>query len=120
MIIVPGRSYEPVVTRHSRELQQRVEHVVREYRSQHDDVSDEELRSALHLATRATTGDNDMASRKRIIILVAVAAAAVMAGVVVAATSRSGQPNDIVYWIFPALAGVLGIVIAVIRRAWRN
>jgi hypothetical protein len=118
MIIVSGRSYEPVVTRHSRELQQRVEHVVREYRSQHDDVSDEELRSALTLAARATTDGDSGLQRKRIIVG-AMAAIVAAVGAALAVGGRSGAPDNMIYWVVPAMAGLLGIVIALKRSSRR-
>jgi hypothetical protein len=119
MIIVPGRTYEPVVTRHSRELSRRVEQVVREYQSQNDDVSDEELRSALQLATRATAGEDTLLRRKRIIVG-AVAAAVAMTGAMVAAGSRTREPDDMIWLAVAGMAAVIGVAFAVIRTVRRS
>jgi hypothetical protein len=119
MIIVPGRSYEPLVTRHSRELSRRVEQVVREYQTQNDDVSDEELRSALQLATRATAGEDSLLRKKRIMVG-AVAAGTAMVGAMVAATSGVRQANDMIWLILGGVAAASGIAFAIIRTVRRS
>lgn len=119
MIIVPGRTYEPMVTRHSRELSRRVEQVVREYQSQNDDVSDEELRSALQLATRATAGEDSLLRKKRIMVG-AVAAGTAMVGAMVAASSRTRGPNDMIWLVVVGVVAVIGVAFAVIRTVRRS
>jgi hypothetical protein len=118
MIIVPGRSYEPLVTRHSRELSRRVEQVVRDYQRDNDDVSDEELRSALTLATRATAGEDSLLRRKRIVVG-AVAGAVAMVGAMVAAGTRTRQPGDMVWVIFVVVAALAGGAIGLLRLSRR-
>ena|SRR5687768_16092274 len=119
MIILPGRTYEPVVTRHSRELSARIQQLVREYRSQNDDISDEELRSALQLATRATTGEDSLLRRKRIMVG-AVAAMVGVVGAFTAASSRTRTPDDMIWLAVGGMAAVFAVVFALIRMARRG
>ena len=116
MIIVPG--IPPLQeTRHSRELNRRVDQVVRDYQREHPDMTEAEVRTALMKS--APGGVPPEAERRRKIV-----AAAFMAAVIGAftAVASAGGTFDGPLWvtIVVILAAVAGIAIAAIRLARRD
>ena len=116
MIIIPAHSSR-VETRHSRELNRRVDDVIRDYRRDHPDVTDADVSTAL---LRSAPGgvSRDVARRKRV---AAVGVSAALVGAFTAISSSGGQFNSQTWMLILAVvAGVGGVAIAAIRLARRD
>jgi hypothetical protein len=114
MIIVPGRTEEPIVTRHSRELGRRVEQLVRDYKRENPELRDEEVRSALMHSMMEST-DVDALQRRRKLAIMASGLAVAVAGVAAAMAGRGGETNPSVWVVFAAVCAIAGIAIALRR-----
>ena len=118
MIYIPERPEPPPQTRHSRELARRVEQEVRDYKRQHPELTEDEVRSALMQSTPA--GDStDLTRRKRI---AAIAMGVAVAGAFGVMASNSGNVAGINFgWkIVGICAAVLAVAIAAIRIVRRT
>jgi hypothetical protein len=105
MIIVPG--LPPMQeTRHSRELNKRVDDVVREYRRDHPDMTEAEVHTALMKSAPGGVSP-DVARRRR---LAAIDVAAALVGAFTATASAGGNFNSqtwlLIYGIVAAVGGV--------------
>jgi hypothetical protein len=116
MIIVPGVPELPQ-TRHSRELNKQVDDVVRDYRRNHPDVTDGEVRAALLRSSPA--GELPGVARRKMVAGVAVGAA--MAGAFAAMARSGGTFAGATGWMIGGIVvAVLAIAIAVLRIAQRD
>jgi hypothetical protein len=115
MIIIPG---QPALqeTRHSRELQGRVEKAIREYQREHPDATEADVRIAL---MKSTPGDAPEVQRRRTAIAVAIAAA-VMGAFTATASSGGNFTSQTWVMIFGIVAAVGGVAFAAIRLARRS
>ena len=116
MIIVPG--LPPLQeTRHSRELNKRVDEVVRAYRRDHPDMTEAEVRTALMKS--APGGVSADVERRRRFAAIGVGAALV--GAFTATASAGGNFNSQTWMlIIGVMAAVGGVAIAAIRLARRD
>ena len=115
MIIVPG--IPPLQeTRNSRELNRRVEEAIRDYRRDHPEVTEAEVRVALMQSTPGS--DAPGVVRRKKAVMVGVAAAAV--GAFTAISSSGGKFNNqtwvLVCGIVAAAAAVAFVIIRLARR----
>ena len=116
MIIVPGTSPSRE-TRHSRELNKRVDEVVRAYLRDHPDMTEAEIRTALKQSTPG--GVSPDVERRRRVAAMGVAAAAV--GAFTATASAGGSFNSQTWMlIIGIMAAVAAVAIAAIRLARRD
>lgn len=116
MIIVPAvRQLNE--TRHSRELNKRVDQVVREYRRDHPDVTEAEVRAAL---LQSAPGDESpYVVRRRKVAGVGIAAALV--GAFTAVSSAGGTFNNQTWMLILGIVAAVGAVtFAAIRLARRD
>ena len=116
MIIVPG--LPPMQeTRHSRELNKRVDDVVREYRRDHPDMTEAEVHTAL-MKSAPSGVSPDVARRRRV---AAIGVAAALIGAFTATANAGGNFNNQTWLlIFGIVAAVGGVAIAAIRLARRD
>jgi hypothetical protein len=116
MIIVPG--IPPMQeTRNSRELNKRVEEAIRDYRRDHPELTEAEVRAALMQSTPGADAPG-VVRRKRVL---AAAIAAVCVGAFTATASAGGsftRPTWIM--IGGVVAAVAAVAIAILRMAQRD
>jgi len=115
MIIVPG--LPPMQeTRHSRELNKRVDDVVRDYLRAHPDMTEAEVRAALMKSAPGGIAP-DVARRRRV---AGVGVAAALVGAFTAVSSAGGNFNNqtwlLIGGIVAAVAVVAGAIIGLARR----
>jgi hypothetical protein len=117
MIIIPDRPEPPPQTPHSRELARRVEQEVRDYKRQHPELTEDEVRSALMQSTPAGDSTNFMV-RKRIAALVIGAAVAGALGVMASNSGGNVAGINFGWKIVGVCAAVLAVAIAIriVRR----
>ena len=118
MIIMPVPQQATPPTARSRELGKRIDDLVRDFKRDHPDVTDDELRSALLHAAPTASGPNPTNARRAIGILVAfLAAGFAMTAVNGGGSTRAGSG----VWMFIGVAaGVAGLAFAVIQFARRD
>jgi hypothetical protein len=115
MIIVPG--IPPLQeTRNSRELNRRVEEAIRDYRRDHPEITEAEVRTAL---VQSTPGGAPGVVRRKRVVAAAIAAASVGA---FTATASAGGSFTRPTWIMIGgiVAAVAAIAIAILRIAQRD
>jgi hypothetical protein len=119
MIIIPERPEPPPQTPHSRELARRVEQEVRDYKRQHPELTEDEVRSALMQSTPA--GDSTNFTRRKRIAAIAMGAAVAGAFGVMASNSSGNVAGINFGWkIVGVCAAVLAVAIAAIRIVRRT
>ena len=117
MFIMPVPQQAPPPTARSRELGRRINDLVRDFKRDHPDVTDDEVRSAL-LHTAPTAGANPTNARRAIAVLVGIMAAFTAGSMVLGdGSTRAGSG----VWMYVGVAiGVVGLVFAVIQFARRD
>jgi hypothetical protein len=104
-------------TRNSRELNRRVEEAIRDYRRDHPEITEAEVRAALMQSTPGS--DAPGAMRRKKAVAVAIAAACVGA---FTATASAGGSFTRPTWIMigGVVAAVAAIAVAILRMAHRD
>ena len=117
MIILPVPQQAPPPTARSRELGRQIDALVRDFKRDNPDVTDDELRSAL-LHSAPTTGPDPTNARRAMGILVATMALGSAVAILIGngpARATGGV------WIFIGVAvGIAGVAFAVIQFARRD
>ena len=121
MVFVPIIHQPPLLqTRHSRELGLRFDEAVREYKRQHPDLTDVDVRTALAVSLQKVGSPEDEARQRKLAIFVLVAIALVFMGVALAGGSSDQDSEGKAFLILGVVAAVGGIAIAAIRIARRD
>ncbi|HEX9564417.1 MAG TPA: hypothetical protein VF981_10620 [Gemmatimonadaceae bacterium] len=123
MIFIPmgGDEATPTQTRHSRELGNRVEQVIRDFQREHPELTDDEIRAALAGSSLVTRHRRQPGGRSRQVALLAGVAAALV-GVVAGALGDSagdGAGGSLPWMLFGGLAAAVVVLVAVLRIARR-
>src|SRR5262245_10554039 len=116
MIIIPGR---PALqeTRHSREMSRRVDDAIREYRREHPDATEADVRTAL--VQSAPSDDSPFVERRKRFAAVGVAAALV--GAFTAVSSSGGKFDSQTWMLIVGIVAVVGAAaVLAIRLAQRD
>jgi hypothetical protein len=117
MIIIPGHPATLVETSHSRELNRRVDDVIRDYRRDHPDVTDADVSAALMRSAPGRLAP-DAARRRR---AVAIGVSAALVGMFTAVAQGGGKLNNQTWLLVCGVVAVVGAVaIAAIRLARRD
>ena len=117
MIILPVPQQAPPPTARSRELGKRIDDLVRDFKRDHPDVTDDELRSAL--LHSAPNGRPDPTNARRSMAILGATAAVVAGGI--ALIQGSTRPGGGGAWMFIVVAAALaGLAFAVIQFARRD
>ena len=120
MVFVPMMHQQESVreTRHSRELGQRVDDAVREYKRLHPELSDADVRAALLTSLRRSGAQDDTRQRRMVIVLLAALVAAFTG---VALNGGFAGPGDTqIFRYLGLVAAIAAIAIAIIRSVRRN
>jgi hypothetical protein len=117
MIIVPGHSPQ-TQSRRSRELAERIDRTVRDYRSDHPETTDHEVRSAL--LGLAPSGYDEISRQRRVVAIVIGVACAVGFGVMASTGGGRTLNANVVTIVVSGVAAAAGLVIAVVRLARRT
>lgn len=116
MLFAPDTTSSLQQTRNSRELGRRVEQAVREYRREHPETTDAEVRAALMQS--ATPGDDEgLISRRRyaaIGMVVAVGLGVLITSLMSPGRSGGSQPG---WQFFGVGAAVVAVVFSIVRIA---
>jgi hypothetical protein len=106
-------------TRHSRELGQRFDEVVREYRREHSDLSAGDVRTALMTSLQRAGSAEDEARQRRVAILTVVAIVVAFIGAAVLNGQTIGG-RAISIRVLGIVATVAAVAFAAIRFARRD
>ena len=117
MIFIPVPQQAPAPTANSRELGRRIDDVVRDFKRDHPNVTDSEVRSAL-LHSAPTAGANPTNARRAIAVLVGIMAAFTAGSMVLG--DGSTRPGSGVWMYVGVAIGIVGLVFAGIQFARRD
>jgi hypothetical protein len=124
MLIIPAPHPTQAATRHSRELGKRVEQLVRDYRREHPELTDDEIRAALAQSS-LVSDDADQERQQRGKAMVAIALALGIAGLVAAlvlgrAAETGGGAGSGSWPVVSIIVAVLVVALAVVRVVSRR
>jgi len=118
IVPVPQQAPPPPPTARSRELGRRIDDLVRDFKRDHPDVTNDELRSALLHSAPAASGPDPRNARRAIGLLVAFLASGL--AITVLMESRSTRASGGA-WLFIGVAvGVAGLAFAVLQFVRRD
>ena len=122
MIFIPMDHQETSInpTRLSRELGQRLDDVVRDYKRLHPELTDVEVRAALTTSLKQAGAPGNESRQHRVAMVTIASIVAVFIGVALSGGSRGWDENGAAFRIIGIVAAVGAVAFAALRFAKRD
>ena len=122
MIFIPmvHQQRTPAPTRYSRELGQRFDETVREFKRQHPDLTDADVRTALATSLKQAGSPEDEARPRRLAFVTLLAIGLAFIGVALSGGNPGQDSEGMALMIMGIVVAAAGVAVAVIRLSRRD
>ena len=122
MIFIPmvHQQRTPAPTRYSRELGQRFDETVREFKRQHPDLTDADVRTALATSLKQAGSPEDEARQRRLAFVALLGTGLAFIGVALSGGNPGQDSEGMALMIMGIVVAAAGVAVAVIRLSRRD